>query len=81
MQNLLGKAQSWLSEYSVREELFWLVAVLILSFILHKLLKKILSGTVKKILSRITAKTKSKLDDYIFDKIAITAYLTEEYLG
>lgn len=71
MQNLLGNVQKWLSEDSVRGDIFWLLAVLAVSFILHKVLKKILSGTVKKILSRITAKTKSKLDDYIFDKIHI----------
>ena len=71
MQNLLDNVQKWLSEYSVRGDIFWLIAVLIVSFILHKVLKKILSGTVKKILSRITAKTKSKLDDYIFDKIHV----------
>ena len=71
MQNLLDNVQKWLSEYSVRGDIFWLIAVLAVSFILHKVLKKILSGTVKKILSRITAKTKSKLDDYIFDKIHV----------
>ena len=71
MQNLLDNVQKWLSEDSVRGDIFWLFAVLAVSFILHKVLKKILSGTVKKILSRITAKTKSKLDDYIFDKIHV----------
>ena len=48
MQNLLDNVQKWLSEDSVRGDIFLLFAVLVVSFILHKVLKKILSGTVKK---------------------------------
>ena len=50
MQNLLDNVQKWLSEYSVRGDIFLLIAVLVVSFILDKVLKKILSGTVKKIM-------------------------------
>ncbi|UTC75570.1 mechanosensitive ion channel family protein [Treponema sp. OMZ 792] len=71
MQNIMDNFQMWLSEYSVRSDIFWLISVLAFSFILHKILKKTATGAIRKIISRLTAKTKSKLDDYIFDEIHV----------
>ncbi|WP_253678333.1 mechanosensitive ion channel family protein [Treponema sp. OMZ 788] len=67
----MNNFQMWLSEYSVRSDIFWLINVLAVSFILHKILKRTATGAIRKIISRLTAKTKSKLDDYIFDKLHV----------
>lgn len=75
-----GIIEPWLKVDPIRMDLFWLLIVLVVSFILHKIVKLIMKTTVTKIAAKVSKRTKSQLDDYIFkytrfERLALIVYV------
>ncbi len=80
MKVWIDTLEKWLLADSLRIDIFWIVLVLAIAFVLHKIVKKIMTTSIKKIVDKVAKKTKSKLDDYIlkhthFERLALIIYI------
>ncbi len=80
MKIWLANIQVWLSADPIRQDIFLFVAVLFVSFILYKIIKKLISYFIKNIIVKIISKTKVRFDDYLFkhvhlERVALFIYV------
>ncbi len=72
--------EPWLLAEPIRIDIFWIVIVFALAFVIHKIVKKIMTSSIKKIAEKVAKKTKGKLDDYIlkhthFERLSLIVYI------
>lgn len=80
MQKIVNTIIIWLSGDIIRQDIFWIAAVLLLTFILYKIIRNIIIAVVKRIIVSVTQKTHNAFDDYMFkyvpfDRAALFAYV------
>lgn len=75
MNTLIQSIRSLFPHSLIGQQLLFFAVVLLLSYLLHKLLQKIILSISKKFIARFTEKTKNTFDDYIFK------YLQFRYLA